>query len=102
MTQTHTGLAHTVLVTFKPKPEYQDKFAHLMQSVKEELPQVDGCLGVVVMSSREEAGVFTVLEDWRDATAHAAQLQRLTQSGDMAHILGMLREAPGTVIVDRI
>ena len=86
--------SHVVSVTFKPKPAHQSDFAALMQSVKQDLPQVEGCKSVRVLTTQDEAATFTLIEDWDSVEKHASHIEKVVASGVWADIEGMLAEPP--------
>jgi quinol monooxygenase YgiN len=90
---------HIVAVTFKPKSEHLTAFTEAMQSVKNELPSVDGCEGVRVMTHHDDPAVFMLIEDWESADKHAAHINNLVASGEWAGLEKMLAEQPTSVIL---
>ena len=90
---------HIVAVTFKPKSEHLTAFTEAMQSVKNELPSVDGCEGVRVMTRHDDPAVFMLIEDWESADKHEAHINNLVASGEWAGLEKMLAEQPTSVIL---
>ncbi|MEP5267745.1 MAG: antibiotic biosynthesis monooxygenase [Lentilitoribacter sp.] len=90
---------HIVVVTFRPKSEHLTAFTEAMQSVKNELPSVEGCEGVRVMTHHDDPTVFMLIEDWENADKHEAHINNLVASGKWAGLEEMLAEQPTSVIL---
>lgn len=93
---------HTVAVTFKPKPEHLEAFAGAMQSVKTDLPSVNGCKAVRVMTYQDDPSVFMLVEDWESTDLHASHINRLVESGEWAGLEKMLSEQPISIALTQV
>jgi len=83
---------HSVIVTLTAKPEQKSALKKTLRSIQRELPQVDGCLDVRVLSHADKTGCFTLVEDWSSQSQHEAHIQTLTSNGDWAKLEALLRE----------
>ena len=93
---------HIVTVTFKPKSDQQTAFETVLQSVKTELPKVEGCLGVRVLKHQNDPSTFLLIEDWKTAELHNAHITRLIESGEWAALEQMLSEPPSSNVLVQI
>ena len=93
---------HTVAVTFKTKPEHLEAFTGIMHSVKIDLPAVNGCKAVRVMTYQDDPSVFMLVEDWESADLHASHINRLIESGEWAGLEKMLSEQPISIVLTQI
>jgi quinol monooxygenase YgiN len=93
---------YILTVTFQPKPEHLAAFAELMDSVKNELPKVEGCLNLRILRQDQGPTTFLLIEDWQSAELHDAQIARLVASGDWAAIEAMLRCPPITTVLSEV
>lgn len=93
---------HIVMVTFKPKPLHLEAFAGAMQPVKIELPCVDGCKAVRVMTHQDDPSVFMLIEDWESSDKHAVHINRLVDSGEWAGLEQMLAVPPTSIVLTQV
>lgn len=82
------------MITFQIKLKSVEAFVALMQQVKADLPQADGCIGVDIFRRADQSEVFTLVETWETQELHQANSQKLVDSGRWAHILGLLATEP--------
>jgi quinol monooxygenase YgiN len=85
---------HVVIVTFEPEPESAEEFHRLMQSVKADLPTVEGCDGVVVLRHGLAEAQYTLVEEWQSAALHSAHIERMVSSGAWAKLEALLSAPP--------
>ncbi len=83
-----------VIITFVAKKEKIDEFNDMMNSVKTDLPKVDGCRAVVVFRSSTDANKFTLVETWESKELHQAHLDKLTTDGTWDMIASQLSNEP--------
>jgi quinol monooxygenase YgiN len=93
---------HIVAVTFRPKPEHLTAFTGVMKSIKNELPSINGCEGVRVMTHHDDPMVFMLIEDWESSDQHTAHINNLVASGEWADLEQMLAEQPTSTILTQI
>jgi len=93
---------HIVTVTFKPKSEHLEAFAGAMKTVSSELPSVDGCKAVRVMTHQDDPSVFMLIEDWESSDKHAAHINRLVESGEWAGLEQMLTVPPTSIVLKQV
>ncbi len=87
---------HSVIVTFKAKTDRIAEFTSLMESVKNDLPSIDGCDSVCIYKHNDDAETFTLIENWRNEELHSDHISGLVKSGAWAKIEAMLSEPPST------
>lgn len=88
---------HTIAVTFKAKPNLLSDFRKMMQSVKVDLPKVEGCKSVRILTDIGDASTFLLVEDWHSQDAHATHIARLIEAGVWSTLEAMLREPPSSI-----
>ncbi len=95
-------IEHIVTVTFKSKPEHLEAFTGVMKTVSSELPSVDGCKAVRVMTHQDDPSVFMLIEDWESSDKHAVHINRLVESGEWAGLEQMLAVPPTSIILTQV
>ncbi|MBT0961034.1 putative quinol monooxygenase [Denitromonas iodatirespirans] len=85
-----------VIITFTAKPEKLAAFTDILQSVKTELPKVDGCIAVDVFNDTANPCVFTLVETWQSESAHKAHIEGVVSSGGWSHIASHLACDPSS------
>ncbi len=93
---------HTVIVTFRAKPDRSEDFRATMKSVGTDLPKIAGCIGVRVFQDTANAHGYTLVEEWETQQMHSDHIDNLVASGGWASIEEMLSEPPETLIVRAI
>lgn len=93
---------HTVIITFRAKESELQNFTNLMATVKNDLPTVEGCNGVSILRHKDDASIFTLIEDWSNQEAHSSHIDGLITSGNWAKIEAMLVDAPSTSFATQI
>ncbi len=83
-----------VIVNFESKAEKTKEFLVILNSVKIELPKVEGCIGVEIFNDLSSEGKFTLLETWRDRELHQAHLSRINKDGTWDMIASHLAQEP--------
>lgn len=82
------------IIQFKAKSNKQADFHNIMNNVKSELPEVKGCISVVIHHSVENASSFLMVETWESKEHHQQHVESLVSSGVWDHIAGHLSEDP--------
>ena len=90
-----------VIIYFEAKSEFSLDFANLMQKVKVDLPEVEGCLGIEVYRDCENLNRFTLVEKWDNKTIHEKHLIELRKSGAWDSIVSMLVREPESSYFNR-
>jgi quinol monooxygenase YgiN len=70
------------------------EFAGLMNSVKTDLPDVEGCQDVSIYKNLSSSNMFTLVEKWETKKHHENHLARLSEDGTWEFISNHLSEAP--------
>lgn len=83
-----------LVISFKVREDKIASFNDLMKTVKASLPGVPGCRGVRIYRDVDNPLVFTLVETWDSAEAHAKHVQGLRDSGQWATIAQMLSADP--------
>ena len=83
-----------VIVTFETKPELASSFASLLERVRQDLPQVNGCRGVQIFTGTGDAPLFTLLEEWDSAECHQHHIAGVVASGAWEEIAAHLAKDP--------
>ena len=63
-------MSANVIITFTVKPEKADSFKAIMNSVKIDLPKVEGCLNVGIYNDQSNTNVYTLVESWESEELH--------------------------------
>ncbi|MFY0679369.1 MAG: antibiotic biosynthesis monooxygenase [Thalassovita sp.] len=93
---------HTVMVTLQPQPKHRSAFADVMHAVQKDLPSVEGCIDVRILTQQDSPDTFILIEDWTSADLHSAHIDRLVAAGDWANLEQMLAQAPSTVVLNTL
>lgn len=89
-----TTKLHTAIVTLKAKPNRRSDLVAALDTVKAELPVVDGCKSVRVLEHADDETSFTLVEDWLSKEHHSTHIDTLIESGAWGQLEVMLREPP--------
>ncbi len=84
----------SVIITFVAKKEKIDEFNTIMNSVKTDLPKVNGCRAVAVFRSSTDESKFTLVETWESKELHQDHLDKLTTDGTWDMIASQLSNEP--------
>lgn len=85
------------IISFQVQQQKRQAFEDLLHQVKTDLPKVEGCTGVTILSNLEDPTHFTLVETWESREQHQANSQKLAASGDWDYILGLLDEEPSGI-----
>lgn len=83
-----------VIVSFEVKNEKVVEFTKILNSVKTDLPKVEGCLGVDVFKSSTVVNRFTLVEEWETKELHQIHLNKLSKDGTWNIIASHLSKDP--------
>lgn len=89
----HT-MSVNVIITFVAKKEKIEAFNIIMNSVKTDLPKIEGCRAVTVYRSSTDESKFTLVETWESKEQHQAHLNKLTTDGTWDMIASQLSHEP--------
>ncbi len=83
-----------VIITFTAKVTMLEKFIKIMESVKHDLPAVQGCNGVQIFNNADSKNVFTLVESWDSEEVHKSYIEEVVVSGAWATIAAHLECEP--------
>ena len=63
-------MSTNVIITFKSKPEKLMAFVKMLNQVKNDLPNVEGCKAVRIFNDVNEPCTFTLVETWASEGEH--------------------------------
>lgn len=87
-------MSEIFMIKFQAKETASAEFLELMLSVKQDLPRVEGCEGVIVLRQTDDPARFILLETWRNREFHDANTQKLIQAGAWDHLKSLLVAEP--------
>lgn len=85
-----------VIVSFESKEDKISDFTEILESIKIELPKVNGCIGVNIFQSSSMANKFTLVETWENKELHQANLDILSKNGTWDTIASHLSKDPSS------
>ena len=74
-------MSENVIITFTVKPEKASSFRAIMNSVKMDLPKVEGCLNVAIYNDQSNSNVYTLVETWASEALHQKHISGVIESG---------------------
>ena len=83
-----------LIITFQVKKEKLPSFMKIIEEVKKNLPQADGCRGVQVFQADEEKSTITFIETWENIQKHKEHIKHVIDSGDWKYISSHLIGEP--------
>ena len=81
-------------ISFTALPEKQAEFHRVVTGVQSALPNVSGCLQVMVFGHEESPNQFSILETWDSQAAHQNHVEELQSSGKWDEIRALLTSDP--------
>lgn len=90
------SVSTTFIVHFHTRPEFTTAFAATLPSVREQLPQVDGCIDVQVFRDEADPDRFCLIERWESKAQHETHMSNIVASGRWQQVLDQLAEPPRT------
>ncbi|VAW82321.1 hypothetical protein MNBD_GAMMA12-941 [hydrothermal vent metagenome] len=84
----------SVIVNFETKVSKTEEFVVILNSVKSELPKVEGCIAVDIFTDISSTNEFTLLETWQSKELHQAHLSRINKDGTWEMIASHLIQDP--------
>lgn len=94
ITQEAEKMEIIVIVEFDVKTDQVPKFTVILDSVKADLPKVEGCVSVEIYMSSSSASKFTLVETWETKELHQAHINRLAKDGSWDEIASHLVKDP--------
>jgi quinol monooxygenase YgiN len=76
-----TKMCIKVIVRFNVKSSKLDDFTQIMENVKLDLPNVEGCHDVKIYKGSANANLFTLVETWKSKQLHQKHIAKLTADG---------------------
>ena len=95
-------MSTTFIVHFHTRPECTAGFAATLPFVREQLPQVDGCIDVQVFRNEAEPDRFCLVERWESKAQHETHMANIAASGRWQQVLDQLAEDPRTAYFQEI
>ena len=83
-----------LVITFNVKETSVEAFQELLDSVKADLPNVEGFNSIQVYHSLANPTVFTLVENWESASYHQEHVDNLVESGVWNQVAEMLEKDP--------
>jgi len=84
----------TMIVHFKVKKDKQAEFSNIMDSVKIDLPSIDGCINVSIYKNMTKPQNYTLVETWGSRERHEQYVNDLIESGSWGDISALLEKEP--------
>lgn len=81
------------IIQFKVKSDKRADFFDIISSVKSDLPEVKGCLGVLIYGVDDKSN-YTMVETWESKGLHEKHVEGLINSGVWNSIADHLSEDP--------
>ena len=82
------------IISFEVNNNDLSKFEEILNSVKSELPKVNGCLGVSIYKSSASLNEFTLVETWKTKEDHEKHVDHLVKEGSWETISKLLLSSP--------
>jgi quinol monooxygenase YgiN len=83
-----------LVISFKVKDDKLQSFKNIMNDVKTNLPDVQGCQNVKILNNTENPLQFTLVERWDSKEIHGSYVEGLVSSGKWNFIAEHLQEDP--------
>ena len=87
-------MSTNVIITFTVKEDCIKEFGAILSTVKETLPDVEGCNSVNVYADSKNKCVYTLVENWDSEELHKSHISRVVESGDWENIAKHLQKDP--------
>jgi quinol monooxygenase YgiN len=84
----------TVVVCYETKKEKREEFEKIMNSVKTDLPKVNGCVSASIFQSATNKNRFTLVETWESKELHQNHIDKLSENGTWDLIVSHLAKDP--------
>lgn len=91
-----------LIITFEIKKEKLQSFMKIIQNVKQQLPQVDGCQDVNIMKIHDNPNTITFIETWESIEKHQNHIKKVVDSGDWEYIYSHLLKEPKSAYYSKI
>lgn len=83
-----------VIVRFEVKTEKVAEFTKILDSVKTDLPKINGCISVNIFKSSSVTNKFTLVETWETKESHQTHIGNLSKDGTWDMIASNLSKDP--------
>ncbi len=84
----------SLLIQFQVKPEKQVSFTALLETLKTELPNVNGCTGVVIYQNITASCHYTLTETWESLAQHKQHIDTIIATGVWDNMQEHLSQSP--------
>jgi len=84
----------SVIIKFNVKSSMITEFVAILNTVKADLPNTQGCQCVDIFRCSSNANIFTLVEKWETAQLHQAHITKLTEDGSWNFISQHLSKKP--------
>ena len=92
----------SVIVKFNVKNQKLAEFCEILKSVKTDLPNVDGCVGVKIFRDSHNNQRFTLLETWQTQQLHEQHIAKITADGTWRFIVEHLSAEPTSAYYEQL
>lgn len=86
----------TFIIHFQVTKDKLGLFSDIMSSVKEDLPKIEGCLGVHVYRNNNEPQQYTLVETWASQISHQQHVKNLIDSGSWESMSALFDNEPSS------
>lgn len=83
-----------IIITFEARADSAIQLSEMLAQVRQQLPLVDGCKSVRVLTRQDAPHKFTLVEDWDSSTQHQRHLENVIASGAWEKIAALLVANP--------
>ena len=83
-----------LIIRFHSKREHLSEFTDIMRGVETAMRKEKGFVSAIVYQDYDDPRAFTLIEEWGSRQLHEEHFERIVESGDWAHILGLLTTEP--------
>lgn len=95
-------MSNNVIVHFNVKENKLPDFIEVMQSVKSDLPKIEGCISVDIFRNRDNTNLFTLVETWETVQHHQKHIAKLLEDGSWDFISGLLSKEPESAYYEQL
>ncbi len=90
------------IINFDVKNECLADFKNILDSVKTELPQTEGCVSVIIYNDMSNENKFTLIETWKGKKHHEDHVRNLIDCGAWDSILTHLTCLPTGAYFEKV
>ncbi|WP_223670536.1 putative quinol monooxygenase [Kangiella shandongensis] len=95
-------MSNNVIVHFNVKENKLPDFMEVMESVKNDLPKVEGCISVDIFRNVDNTNRFTLVETWDTVQQHQNNIRKLQEDGSWDFISGLLAKEPESAYFEQL